>query len=342
MFNQNPMAMPMMQFPPQNQNEMKREEIIRPYKEIIKQLEAENERLMKENDQLKSQLKQYQMNNMGNQMNPMNNIGNMGMMNNQNDMMNQMNNIGMMNQMNNMGNMGMSYNQFNQFNMMNPMNNNIINSPMFQMCNQMNFAGNQMIQMGNESQKIVREVKFLSIKVKMEDGAEIYVQKASDDKMEKAIYSFCCKAVLDKKDYDFFVITKHKAKFDSTIEENGIDTSDDYIFVKKKIVGNDNSKGINGNNIQVPIIKGNIINLMFFATSGLKVAIHVGLKNMFRDAAIIFCNKININPSHIDKNIIFLRSSIKLDLNDNKTLEQMRIKENEKIIVLDHKNIIGA
>ena len=339
MFNQNPMAMPMMQFPPQNQNEMKREEIIRPYKEIIKQLEAENERLMKENNQLKSQLKQYQMNNMGNQMNPMNNIGNMGMMNNQNNMMNQMNNIGMMNQMNNMGNMGMSNNHFN---MMNPMNNNIINSPMFQMCNQMNFAGNQMMLMGNESQKIVREVKFLSIKVKMEDGAEIYVQKASDDKMEKAIYSFCCKAVLDKKDYDFFVITKHKAKFDSTIEENGIDTSDDYIFVKKKIVGNDNSKGINGNNIQVPIIKGNIINLIFAATSGLRVVINVGLKNTFRDAAIIFCNKININPSIIDKDIIFLRSGIKLDLNDNKTLEQMEIKGNERITVLDKTNIIGA
>ena len=342
MFNQNPMAMPMMQFPPQNQNEMKREEIIRPYKEIIKQLEAENERLMKENDQLKSQLKQYQMNNMGNQMNPMNNIGNMDMMNNQNNMMNQMNNIGMMNQMNNMGNMGMSYNQFNQFNMMNPMNNNIINSPMFQMCNQMNFAGNQMMLMGNESQKIVREVKFLSIKVKMEDGAEIYVQKASDDKMEKAISSFCCKAILDKKDYDFFVITKHKAKFDSTIEENGIDTSDDYIFVKKKIVGNDNSKGINGNNIQVPIIKGNIINLIFQATNGLKVLIVVGLKNTFRDAAIAFCNKINIIPSIIDKDIAFLRNDSILDLNDNKTLEQMEIKGNERITVLDKTNIIGA
>ena len=336
MFNQNPMAMPMMQFPPQNQNEMKREEIIRPYKEIIKQLEAENERLMKENNQLKSQLKQYQMNNMGNQMNPMNNIGNMDMMNNQNNMMNQMNNIGMMNQMNNMGNMGMSNNHFN---MMNPMNNNIINSPMFQMCNQMNFAGNQMMLMGNESQKIVREVKFLSIKVKMEDGAEIYVQKASDDKMEKAISSFCCKAILDKKDYDFFVITKHKAKFDSTIEENGIDTSDDYIFVKKKIVGNDNSKG---NNIQVPIIKGNIINLIFQATNGLKVLIVVGLKNTFRDAAIAFCNKINIIPSIIDKDIAFLRNDSILDLNDNKTLEQMEIKGNERITVLDKTNIIGA
>ena len=341
MFNQNPMAMPMMQFPPENQNETKREEIIRPYKEIIKQLEAENERLMKENNQLKSQLKQYQMNNMGNQMNPMNNIGNMDMMNNQNNMMNQMNNIGMMNQMNNMGNMGMSNNHFN---MMNPMNNNIINSPMFQMCNQMNFAGNQMMLMGNESQKIVREVKFLSIKVKMEDGAEIYVHKASDDKMEKAIYSFCCKAVLDKKDYDFFVITKHKAKFDSTIEENGIDTNDDYIFVKKKIVENDNSKEINDDNVlvrpekkiqAVPIIKGNAINLWFQATTGLNVIIIVGLKNTFRDAAIAFCNKINIIPSIIDKDIVFLRSGSKLDLNDNKTLEQMEIKGNERITVLE-------
>ena len=353
MFNQNPMAMPMMQFPPQNQNEMKREEIIRPYKEIIKQLETENERLTKENDQLKSQLKQYQMNNMGNQMNPMNNIGNMGMMNNQNNMMNQMNNIGMMNQMNNMGNMGMSNNQFNQFNMMNPMNNNIINSPMFQMCNQMNFDGNQMMLMRNESQKIVREVKFLSIKVKMEDGVEILIQKTSDDKMEEAISSFCCKAVLDKKDYDFFVITKHKAKFDSTIEENGIDTNDDYIFVKKKIVENDNSKGINDNNIQiknfreniiqaVPIIKGNAINLLFYATNGQKVVITVGLKNTFKDAAIAFCNKININPSLIGTHIIFLLLTEKLDLNDNKTLEQIGIRGNNIITVLDQMNIYGA
>ena len=40
MFNQNPMFMPMMQY--KAQNEMNREEIIRPYKEIIKQLEKEN------------------------------------------------------------------------------------------------------------------------------------------------------------------------------------------------------------------------------------------------------------------------------------------------------------
>ena len=62
MFNQSNMPMLMMQFPIQNQNEIKREEIIRPYKEIIRQLETENKQLKDENDQLKIQLKQYQMN----------------------------------------------------------------------------------------------------------------------------------------------------------------------------------------------------------------------------------------------------------------------------------------
>jgi len=360
MFNQNNMFMPMMQFPVHNQNEIKREEIIRPYKEIIKQLEQENKELKDENNQLKMQLNQYQMNNMGNMgkmnnmmMNPMNNNGNMSMMGSQNNMMNQMNPI------NNMGNMGMIDNQFN---MMNPMNSNIMNSPMYQMCNQMNFVGNQMIpmmQMGNKSPYI----KFLSIRVKMEDGVSIIVQNTSNDKMEKVISKFCCKTVLDKKDYDFFVITEHKAKFDSTVEENGINGNDDYILVKKKNIKNEKDNlapkmilafspnEINGNNVQnkkviepEPIIKGNLINLKFNTASGLKCIIHVGLKNTFRDAAILFCNKVNIDSRRIyDGDLVFLLNSEKLDVNDYKTLEQIKIVNDYTIYVYDNRaNIIGA
>ena len=327
MFNQSNMPMLMMQFPIQNQNEIKREEIIRPYKEIIRQLETENKQLKDENDQLKIQLKQYQMNN----------LGNMGMMNNQSNMMNPMNN---------MGNMGMMNNQNN---MMNPMNNNFMNSPMYQMCNQMNIVGNQimpMMQMGNESQK---NIKYLSIRVKMEDGVTIMVQSTSNDKMEKAINNFCCKAVLDKKDYDFFVITKHKAKFDSTVEENGINGNDDSIFVRKKIIKNENenSNEINGNNIRnkevlEPIIKGIPIQLFFKTSFGLKVVITVGLKNTFRDAAIIFCNKINIDPYCLGRDLIFLINGGKLDVNDHKTLEQLGLKNNCFITVLDQANVYGA
>ena len=354
MFNQNNMSMPMMQFPVHNQNEIKRDEIIRPYKEIIKQLEKENKELKDENDQLKMQLNQYQMNSMGNMgmmnnmMNPMNNNGNMGIMNSQNNMMNQMN------PMNNNGNMGMINNQFNQFNMMNPVNNNIMNSPMYQMCNQMNFVGNQMIPMLPMKNKSQDNIKFLSIRVKMEDGVSIIVQNTSNDKMEKAISGFCCKALLDKKDYDFFVITKHKAKFDSTVEENGISGNDDYILVKKKKIKNEKDKyyEIIGNNAQnkeevikviKPIIKGNPINLRFVATTGLTVVIKVGLKNTFRDAAILFCNKVNIDPCCIKKeDIIFLRNAEKIDVNDYKTLEQIGIINGCSITVLDSKNIYGA
>ena len=342
MFNQNPMAMPMMQFPIQNQNEIKREEIIRPYKEIIKQLEKENKQLKDENDQLKMQLNQYQMNNMdnmgmmnnqNNMMNPINNMGNMGMINNQNNMINQMNN---------MGNMGMINNQFNQFNMMNPMNSNIMNSPMYQMCNQMNFVGNQMIPMMQMENKSQNNIKFLSIRVKMEDGVSIIVQNTSNDKMEKAISGFCCKALVDKKDYDFFVITKQKAKFDSTVEENGINGNDDYILVKKKIIKNENDDGNNTKNKEViePIIKGIPINLHFITTSGLRAVIKIGLKNTFSDAAIIFCNKTNINPSFIGEKLVFLRNAKKLD--KNKTLEQIGFKDENQITVLDQANICGA
>lgn len=302
MIGQNQLGMAMMQFPVQNQNEIKREEIVRPYKEIIKQLENENKQLQDENDQLKIQLNQYQMNNMGN--------------------------------------MGMINNQFNQFQMM--------NSRLCPMCNRMYFLGNQMMspmQMGNKTQN---NIKYLSTRVKLENGVSIIVGNKSDDKMEKTINSICLKALLDKKDYDFYVITEKKAKFDSTIEENGINGDDDYILVKKKIGNeNENSKKTNDNNIKnneviEPIIKGIPINLRMTASTGLQVDLEIGLKNTFKDIAITYCNKINVNPSLIGEKLVFIRNGEKLDLNDAKTLEQIGIKNNYSITVLDQANIIAA
>ena len=367
MFNQNFMPMPMMQFPTQNQNDIKREEIIKPYKEIISQLEKEIEQLRKKNEELLNQLKQYQMNlgnngMMGNQMNLMNNIGSMGMIGNQinsmNNMMNPMNNMGnvgmmnnqflpnnMMNPINNMGNIGMMNIQFPPNNMKNPMNN-IMNSPMYQMCNQMNLDDNKIIQMKNN-----KEVKFLSIRVKMEDNVQIYIQTKSDEKMENAINKFCNKVVINKKeDYDFFVISGPKrAKFKATVEENGIEENDDYILVKKKLNINQNSNEINSNNAQIeknvknmheinPIIKGDIINLLFICSSGLNIPIQIGLKNTFRDAEMLFFNKVGI-PFSRYKDVIFLFGSQKID--ENKTIEHLFVNGSH-ITVLDQNSIIGA
>ena len=343
MFNQNNMPMPMLQFPIQNQNEIKREEIIRPYKEIIKQLEKENKQLKDENDQLKIQIKQYQMNNMGNMdmmnnqnnmMNPMNNMGNMGMMNNKNNMMNPMNN---------MGNMGMSNNQINQFNMMNPMNSNIMNSPMYQMCNQMNFVGNQMIPM-------MDNIKYLSIRVKMEDGHQILVQTTSDDKIEKAINNFCTKAVIrEKDDYDFFVVKELNAKFNSTVEEIGINGNDDYILVKKKIIRNKNDN-LNENNIRInevkkikknknlinPNIKGTHIRLIFKKYNS-PVAVDVGILNTIKEAIILYYSKTND-----DQNRMFYFNGKQFHPNDNRTLDQINIRNSDQITVIETKNIHGA
>ena len=325
MFNQNNMPMPMLQFPIQNQNEIKREEIIRPYKEIIKQLEKENKQLKDENDQLKIQIKQYQMNNMEN----------MGMMNNQNNMMNPMNN---------MGNMGMSNNQINQFNMMNPMNSNIMNSPIYQMCNQMNFVGNQMIPM-------MDNIKYLSIRVKMEDGHQILVQTTSDDKIEKAINNFCTKAAIrEKDDYDFFVVKELNAKFNSTVEEIGINGNDDYILVKKKIIRNKNDN-LNENNIRInevkkikknknlinPNIKGTHVNLLFDKSDTSLVGVDVGTLNTLKEAIILYYSK-----TTDDQNKMFLFNGNQLNPNDNRTLEQIKIRNGSRITVIDVQNIHGA
>ena len=98
-----------------------------------------------------------------------------------------------------------------QNNNMNQMNT--VNIPM----NQMN---NGFCQMSNQMN--INNRKFLSIKTKIENGKEIVIQSISDDKFDKVIDKFCSKTLYEKENYEFYVVTKHKAKRDLTVEENGI------------------------------------------------------------------------------------------------------------------------
>ena len=70
--------------------------------------------------------------------------------------------------------------------------------------------------------------------------------------------------------------------------------------------------------------------------------IQIGLKNTFREAAIKFCNRINVNPSLIGVHLIFFKNGEKIDVNDYKTLEQIGIKNYYIITVIDNVNIYGA
>ena len=85
--------------------------------------------------------------------------------------------------------------QFNQNDIMNTPMNQFNNNMMNNMMNQMNLNNNQgMANMKIGDNNNEKEPKFLTIKVKIEDGREILIQSKSDDKMEQVINKFCAKA----------------------------------------------------------------------------------------------------------------------------------------------------
>lgn len=81
---------------------------------------------------------------------------------------------------------------------------------------------------------------------------------------------------------------------------------------------------------------------MFESSSGLKVNILIGLNNTFKDAATIFCKKINIIPSLIGEKIHLMFNGCVLKMKDKKTLEQIGIIGNSKILIIDTSGILGA
>ena len=298
-----------------NSNDINIEEIIKPFKEKIRKLQDEISEKDSEIAQLKFKLMKYDNANKANNQFINNN---MGQMNNQ--MYPMINNGNQMNMINNPFNM-----MNNQFNMNNMMNN-------FQMNNQMN--QNQLI-------------KDLRIKVKMENGEVIKVQCRSDDKMEKLIKHFGIKARIDKvEDYDFIIIKEEEAKLDSSIEQYGIKQKD-YILAKKKLDNNKEDQSLNDKKEpyfikENPRILGEQIDLYFEASTGLKVLIPIGLNNTIKDAYILYCNKVDINYSQIDKSIIFLYMGQRLRCEDNKTLGQIGFRNKSQITVFDQGNVIGA
>ena len=339
MLNQNMMFMNNMQNQ-SNSKDINIEEIIKPFKEKIRKLQDEISEKDSEIAQLKFKLMQYDNgnkannqfinNNMG-QMNPMNNNGNQMSMNMINNPFNMMN---------------------NQFNMNNMMNNFMMNNQM----NQMDNMGSQINEMENE--KLPRMemgyqnqlIKNLSIEVRMEKGEAISVHCRSNDKMKDLIQRFCTKACIDKvEDYDFIIIKEEEAKLDSSIEQNGIKQKD-YILAKKKLDKNmegpvDQSLNDKEESYFIkenPKILGEQIVVNFDASTGPKFLIPIGLNNTIKDAYILFCNKVDINYSHIEKEIIFLFCGQKLGYEDNRTLKEIGFRNMTSITVFDMGNVVGA
>ena len=377
--------MPMQNMPNQfmNLNQNNLQELIKPYKDKIKKLEKELEEKSEEITQLKLQLLQYNNSNkqqfMNNNMDNMNNIMNqMCMMNinmNQMNMMNNnMNRMGMMNDnMNQMGNMNNNMNQMgtmsnnmNQMNMMNnnmnqmgnmnnnmnQMNNNIISNPMFQMCNQMNINDNMMMPvmpMGNTFQE---EIKYLTIKVKMENNQSIQIQCKSDDKMETLINKFCCKVNSEKEEYEFLINGITKVKSDLTIKDNGINGNNYFILAKKIISNYINSRPFHREIIprkeetlfltnELNNKNQNKKNVCFVLNRGQRIVFPIEENKTIRDVLIEFCEKLNIPIPSINE-LLFLYNATKLDPDGKITLKQLSNSPSINITVLEQNNIIAA
>ena len=91
-----------------------------------------------------------------------------------------------------------------------------------------------------------------------------------------------------------------------------------------------------------PKILGEPIVVYFDASTGQKVSIPIGLNITIKDAFILFCNKVAINYSDIEKEIFFLYNGQRLRCDDNTTLKQIGIRNKFSITVFDQGNVVGA
>ena len=229
-------------------------------------------------------------------------------------------------------------------------NMNQINYPISQInypMNQMNCMNNQInqkmtnqIQMNQMNQNKQESYELLEIKFIMEDRKKIIVHSNFDDKIENLLNAFYYKSKFEEGSYDFFV--KKELNNYSTIMENGINSKENLIFVEKKKLNDTSSKNNNilnrKNNCQ---ILGEKIQLIFQASSGLKVVLNIGKNNTFKDAVIMYCNKCGLDISSVGKDLMFLFNGSILHLDAKRNLGEL-LKNIHKITVIDQNNVIGA
>jgi hypothetical protein len=150
-----------------------------------------------------------------------------------------------------------------------------------------------------------KEIDSLIVNFLMEDGNKALIQSLSNDKMEEVIKKFYSKTGIKNESYEFFV--KKKIDKNLTLEENGIGKKNCILVEKEKPNSNSSTKKANILNKKEDYnseILGDPINILFNASSGLKILITVGKNNTIKDALSKYCNKIGEDTSFIGKEII--------------------------------------
>ena len=155
-----------------------------------------------------------------------------------------------------------------------------------------------------------------------------------------------------------------KVDFNLTVEQNRINQNNCLIFVKKKssdsyenniIEQNQNNNYINNefkdkfepneNFKYNPMENEHKINLRFQYSTGKNFCIVISPNATFKTAVKRFCDSVHLPFSDLTKNernIIFLYSAAKLNIEDSRTLAQIGLYDGSSILVNDTINIIGA
>ena len=88
---------------------------------------------------------------------------------------------------------------------------------------------------------------------------------------------------------------------------------------------------------------GDTINVKFDASTGVKKIIRADKKKTtLKELLKMYMDKIGLPETLIGKQVVFLYCGEKLDIESNKTLEELRIKNLSSITVFDQGNVIGA
>ena len=84
------------------------------------------------------------------------------------------------------------------------------------------------------------------------------------------------------------------------------------------------------------------INLNFQTTGGIKQKVIAPASMQMKDLFKKYILKIGLEENILGKDIFFISNAIRLDVNETKTISEMKLYDNSLILVMDTQNLIGA
>ena len=172
---------------------------------------------------------------------------------------------------------------------------------------------------------------------------QIQVQCQSNEKMQSAINRFCIKAAVKPDSYKF--IFNAKAVINNlTIKENGLSNNCNIFVIdtkKKNLADNKKEETQMKNNPEIPLCYPTI-QLSFNCRGTRLICIPVSKNTRFSEAISKFLMKMGILEQI--NHLFFLYNSIKLNVDDDRTIEEIfgKNKNDIEIVVIDPFEVKGA